>query len=357
MKQVILTGDRPTGKLHLGHYIGSLKNRVALQDSGKYETFIMIADMQALTDNARNPAKVRENIIEVALDYLAVGLDPTKSTIFIQSQISALNELTMYYMNLVSLPRLLRNPTVKTEIHQKGYDDSFEEKPKGLADMLLGHNREGAPVGFVVYPISQAADITAFKANLVPVGADQAPMIEQTREVVRSFNATYGETLVEPEALIPTDAISQRLPGTDGNAKMSKSLNNGIYLSDDTETLRTKVMSMFTDPDHIRVDNPGKVDGNTVFTYLDTFATDQAQVAAMKEHYQHGGLGDVAVKKYLFEVLDELLSPIRERRIELAKDQDVIYQMLHDGSKKANSVATKTLHQVRAAIGVNYFGE
>ena len=338
MKQVILTGDRPTGRLHLGHYIGSLKNRVELQNSGEYDTFIMIADIQALTDNAKNPTKVHDNVLEVALDYLAVGIDPTKSTIFIQSQIPALSELTVYYMNLVSLSRLERNPTVKTEIKSKEFG-------------------EGVPVGFVVYPISQAADITAFKANLVPVGADQAPMIEQTREIVRSFNATYGDTLIEPEALIPSDATSQRLPGIDGSAKMSKSLNNGIYLSDDSDTLRSKVMSMYTDPDHIRIEDPGKIAGNMVFTYLDIFATDKEKVAEMKEHYQRGGLGDVAVKKYLFEVLDELLTPIRGRREELAKDPEAIRQILLEGSAKANVVANQTLREVRAAIGLNYFGE
>ena len=338
MKQVILTGDRPTGRLHLGHYIGSLKNRVELQNSGEYDTFIMIADIQALTDNAKNPTKVHDNVLEVALDYLAVGIDPTKSTIFIQSQIPALSELTVYYMNLVSLSRLERNPTVKTEIKSKEFG-------------------EGVPVGFVVYPISQAADITAFKANLVPVGADQAPMIEQTREIVRSFNATYGDTLIEPEALIPSDATSQRLPGIDGSAKMSKSLNNGIYLSDDSDTLRSKVMSMYTDPDHIRIEDPGKIAGNMVFTYLDIFATDKEKVAEMKEHYQRGGLGDVAVKKYLFEVLDELLTPIRSRREELAKDPEAIRQILLEGSAKANVVANQTLREVRAAIGLNYFGE
>ena len=338
MKQVILTGDRPTGRLHLGHYIGSLKNRVELQNSGEYDTFIMIADIQALTDNAKNPTKVHDNVLEVALDYLAVGIDPTKSTIFIQSQIPALSELTVYYMNLVSLSRLERNPTVKTEIKSKEFG-------------------EGVPVGFVVYPISQAADITAFKANLVPVGADQAPMIEQTREIVRSFNATYGDTLIEPEALIPSDATSQRLPGIDGSAKMSKSLSNGIYLSDDSDTLRSKVMSMYTDPDHIRIEDPGKIAGNMVFTYLDIFATDKEKVAEMKEHYQRGGLGDVAVKKYLFEVLDELLTPIRSRREELAKDPEAIRQILLEGSAKANVVANQTLREVRAAIGLNYFGE
>ena len=337
MKQVILTGDRPTGRLHLGHYIGSLRNRVDLQDSGEYDVFVFLADLQALTDNARNPQKIRDNILEVALDYLAVGLDPAKSTIFIQSQIPALSELTMYYMNLVSLARLERNPTVKTEIKSREFG-------------------EGVPTGFVVYPISQAADITAFKANLVPVGADQAPMIEQTREIARTFNSVYGEVLVEPEAMIPRDATEQRLPGIDGNAKMSKSLNNGIYLSDDADTLRTKVMSMYTDPNHIHVEDPGQIEGNTVFSYLDVFSDDKVKVAEMKTHYQAGGLGDVAVKKYLFETLDTVLASIRERRAEFAKDPDAVMAMLNDGSRRANEVAHRTLTEVRRAIGVDYFG-
>lgn len=337
MKDIILTGDRPTGKLHLGHYIGSLKNRVALQDSGKYEPFVMIADMQALTDNAHNPQKIRDNLIEVALDYLAVGLDPSKTTIFVQSQIPALSELTMYYMNLVSISRVERNPTVKTEIKQKNFG-------------------EGVPTGFVVYPISQASDITAFKAKLVPVGEDQLPMIEQTREIVRSFNSTYHvDCLVEPEAMLPDDNLSRRLPGIDGNAKMSKSLNNGIYLSDDEEAVRQKVMSMYTDPNHIHVEDPGNIEGNTVFEYLDVFADDKSYVEQLKQQYQAGGLGDVKVKKYLFEVLNDLLKPIRERRAELAKDLPAVYQMLRECSDRANQVANQTLAEVRAAIGVNYF--
>ena len=338
MSKVILTGDRPTGKLHLGHYIGSLKNRVELQNSGDYQSFIMIADVQALTDNAKNPAKVRDNIMQVALDYLAVGIDPQKSTIFIQSQVPALNELTMYYMNLVSLSRLERNPTVKTEIKSKDFG-------------------EGVPTGFVVYPISQAADITAFKADTVPVGVDQLPMIEQTREIVRSFNSTYSPVLVEPEALVSSDKLSQRLPGIDGNAKMSKSLNNGIYLSDDADTIKQKVMSMYTDPDHIRVEDPGKIEGNTVFSYLDIFANDHEKVADIKAHYQRGGLGDVVVKKYLIEVLNELLTPIRERREEYAANPDYVRQVLLEGSASANVTANQTLREVRAAIGLNYFGE
>ncbi len=338
MNKVILTGDRPTGKLHLGHYIGSLKNRVELQNSGDYQSFIMIADVQALTDNAKNPAKVRNNIMQVALDYLAVGIDPQKSTIFIQSQVPALSELTMYYMNLVSLSRLERNPTVKTEIKTKDFG-------------------EGVPTGFVVYPISQAADITAFKADTVPVGVDQLPMIEQTREIVRSFNSTYSPVLVEPESLVSSDKLSQRLPGIDGNAKMSKSLNNGIYLSDDADTIKQKVMSMYTDPDHIRVEDPGKIEGNIVFSYLDIFSNDQEKVYDMKTHYQRGGLGDVAVKRYLIEVLNELLTPIRERRERYANDPDYVRQVLLQGSASANVTANQTLREVRAAIGLNYFGE
>lgn len=337
MKQVVLTGDRPTGKLHLGHYIGSLKRRLELQKSDSYRSFVMIADMQALTDNAHDPDKIRRSLVEVALDYLSVGLDPAITTIFVQSQIPALSELTMYYMNLVSISRVERNPTVKTEIKQKSFTG-------------------GVPAGFVVYPISQAADITAFKAKFVPVGVDQLPMIEQAREVVRSFNATYRtDCLVEPEAIIPKDDLSGRLPGTDGNAKMSKSLGNGIYLSDDQDTVRRKVMSMYTDPGHIHVNDPGKVEGNTVFQYLDVFGEDKRHIAELKERYQAGGLGDVTVKQYLFEVLDELLSPIRQRRRELAEDLPAVYRVLLEGSGRANAVAEQTLAEVRQAIGVNYF--
>ena len=337
MKQVVLTGDRPTGKLHLGHYIGSLKRRLELQKSDSYRSFVMIADMQALTDNAHDPDKIRRSLVEVALDYLSVGLDPAITTIFVQSQIPALSELTMYYMNLVSISRVERNPTVKTEIKQKSFTG-------------------GVPAGFVVYPISQAADITAFKAKFVPVGVDQLPMIEQAREVVRSFNTTYQtDCLVEPEAIIPKDDLSGRLPGTDGNAKMSKSLGNGIYLSDDQDTVRRKVMSMYTDPGHIHVNDPGKVEGNTVFQYLDVFGEDKRRIAELKERYQAGGLGDVTVKQYLFEVLDELLSPIRQRRRELAGDLPDVYRVLLEGSRRANAVAEQTLAEVRQAIGVNYF--
>ncbi|MFC2447892.1 MAG: tryptophan--tRNA ligase [Candidatus Nanoperiomorbus sp.] len=337
MKQVVLTGDRPTGKLHLGHYIGSLKRRLELQKNDSYRSFVMIADMQALTDNAHDPDKIRRSLVEVALDYLSVGLDPAITTIFVQSQIPALSELTMYYMNLVSISRVERNPTVKTEIKQKTFSG-------------------GVPAGFVVYPISQAADITAFKAKFVPVGVDQLPMIEQAREIVRSFNATYQtDCLVEPEAIIPKDDLSGRLPGTDGNAKMSKSLGNGIYLSDDQDTVKRKVMSMYTDPGHIHVDDPGKVEGNTVFQYLDVFGEDKRHIAELKERYQAGGLGDVTVKQYLFEVLDELLSPIRQRRRELAGDLPAVYRVLLEGSGRANAVAEQTLAEVRQAIGVNYF--
>ena len=334
-KKIILTGDRPTGKLHIGHYIGSLKNRVALQESGLYESFIMIADQQALTDNARNPEKIRNSLTEVALDYLAVGIDPSKSTIFVQSQIPELNELTMHYLNLVTLSRLERNPTVKAEIQQKNFENSI-------------------PAGFLIYPVSQAADITAFKADTVPVGEDQLPMIEQTREIVRSFNSIYGEVLVEPEAVLPSSNAG-RLPGTDGKAKMSKSIGNCIYLSDDADTIKKKVMSMYTDPNHIRVEDPGQVEGNTVFTYLDVFATDKKAVEEMKEHYKRGGLGDVKVKKYLNEVLQAELEPIRNRRLEFEKDLDVVYKMLKDGSNKAEAVAANTLMEVRQAIGIEYF--
>lgn len=335
-KDIILTGDRPTGKLHIGHYIGSLKNRVEMQNTGKYDTFIMIADQQALTDNARDPEKIKNSLIEVALDYLAVGIDPAKSTIFVQSQIPALAELNLYYLNLVTVSRLERNPTVKTEIAQKNFERSI-------------------PAGFFTYPVSQAADITAFKANLVPVGDDQEPMLEQTREIVRSFNSIYGkEVLVEPQGVFPPKG-SGRLPGLDGNAKMSKSLGNAIYLADDADTLRKKVMSMYTDPNHIHIEDPGQIEGNMVFTYLDIFDPDKQKVAELKEHYQAGGLGDVKIKRYLNEVLEAQLGPIRKRREEFAKDIPSVYEMLKEGSQKANAVAEQTLAEVRAAIGVNYF--
>lgn len=334
-KKIILTGDRPTGKLHLGHYTGSLKNRVALQNSGLYDMFVMIADQQALTDNAKNPEKIINSVMEVTKDYLAVGLDPEKTNIFIQSQIPELAELTVYYLNLVTVARLSRNPTVKDEIKQKGFG-------------------EGIPAGFFVYPVSQVADITAFKADLVPVGNDQKPMIEQTREIVRSFNNTYGELLVEPEGMYP-EGIEGRMPGIDGKAKMSKSLGNAIYLSDDEETVKKKVMSMFTDPNHIRVEDPGCVENNTVFTYLDAFCTDKAYVEELKAHYRKGGLGDVKVKRYLNEVLQAELAPIRARRAELEKDKAYLYEVLKKGSENAREVAAQTLKEVREAMGIEYF--
>ena len=338
-KKIILTGDRPTGRLHIGHYIGSLQNRVELQNSNKFdEIFVMIADAQALTDNAKNPKKVQENVLEVALDYLAVGLNPEKTTIFIQSQVPQLAELSQYYANLVSISRLERNPTVKTEIKQKNFGESV-------------------PSGFVFYPISQAADITAFKATTIPVGEDQAPMIELTREIARSFNQTYDSNiLVEPEMFLAEEGISRRLPGIDGiNSKMSKSLNNGIYLADSYEEMKAKVMKMYTDPDHIRVEDPGKIEGNIVFAYLDVFAKDKQKVEEMKAHYQKGGLGDVAVKMYLVEVLDEILKPIREKREELAKNPEEVYKMLAIGSEKARAKAQETLEEVKDAMQINYF--
>ena len=339
-KKVILTGDRPTGKLHIGHYVGSLKKRVELQNSGEYETFIMIADTQALTDNAKNPEKVRNNVLQVALDYLAAGIDPSKTTIFLQSQIPQLPELAMYYANLVSISRLERNPTVKTEIKQKNFG-------------------EGVPSGFVFYPISQAADITAFKATHVPVGEDQMPMIELTREISRSFNQTYKtDTLVEPEVILSKEGIERRLPGINGmEAKMSKSLNNGIYLADSFEEMRAKVMKMYTDPEHIRVEDPGKIEGNVVFAYLDVFAEDKERVAEMKAHYQKGGLGDVAVKKYLIEEIDKVLRPIREKRAELEKNPEIIYEILKKGSSKAEKIAAQTLKEVKQAMKIDYFGD
>lgn len=337
-EKIILTGDRPTGKLHIGHFVGSLKNRVELQNSDKFDKiFVMIADAQALTDNARNPEKVRDNILEVALDYLAVGLDPSKTTIFIQSQIPQLPELAQFYANLVSISRLERNPTVKTEIKQKNFG-------------------EGVPSGFVFYPISQAADITAFKATTIPVGEDQAPMIELTREIARSFNQTYGEVLVEPEMYLSAEGASRRLPGIDGiNSKMSKSLGNGIYLADSFEEMSAKVMKMYTDPDHIRVQDPGKIEGNVVFAYLDVFGTDKEKITEMKAHYQRGGLGDVVVKRYLIEVLDEILRPIRERRAELAKNPEVVMEILRKGTLEAEKFAAQTLAEVKSAMKINYF--
>lgn len=334
-KKVVLTGDRPTGKLHIGHYVGSLKERVKMQNSGKYNMFIMIADQQALTDNARDPEKIHNSLIQVALDYLAVGLDPAKSTMYIQSQIPALSELNMYYLNLVTVSRLERNPTVKAEIQQKNFDRSI-------------------PAGFLTYPVSQTADITAFKGELVPVGDDQEPMMEQAREIVRSFNNIYGDILVEPKGVFPPKGQG-RIPGLDGNAKMSKSLGNAIYLSDDEKTLQKKVMSMYTDPTHIHVEDPGHIEGNVVFTYLDIFDPDKEHVQELKDQYRAGGLGDVKIKRYLFEVLNSELKPIRERREELAKDIPAVYDMLKQGCADANEVANQTLAEVRHAMGLDYF--
>ena len=348
MSKVILTGDRPTGRLHVGHYVGSLKRRVELQNSGEYDkVFIMIADAQALTDNADNPEKVRQNVIEVALEYMACGLDPAKSTLFIQSQIAELCELSFYYMNLVTVSRLQRNPTVKSEIQMRNFETSI-------------------PVGFFTYPISQAADITAFKATTVPVGEDQSPMIEQTREIVHKFNSVYGETLVEPKILLPDNEACLRLPGIDGKAKMSKSLGNCIYLAEDSKDIKKKVMSMFTDPNHIRIEDPGSLEGNTVFTYLDAFCNDQhfeeylpdyKNLDELKEHYQRGGLGDVKVKKFLNNVLQEELEPIRKRREELQKDIPYVYEVLKKGSEVARETAAQTLHEVRDAMKINYFDD
>ena len=336
MSNIILTGDRPTGKLHLGHYVGSLENRVKLQEDPNNEMFIMIADQQALTDNAKNPQKVLDSVTEVALDYLGIGLDPKKSTIFIQSQIPQLPELMMYYLNLVTLSRLERNPTVKSEIDQKEFGQSI-------------------PSGFLVYPVSQAADITAFKATHVPVGDDQKPMIEQAREIVRDFNRIYNtDTLVEPEVMLPEKGRG-RLVGIDGKGKMSKSLNNGIYLSDSADEIEKKVMKMYTDPNHIRIEDPGQVEGNVVFTYLDIFDSDKEKVAELKEHYQRGGLGDMKLKRYLNEVLQDYLAPIRQRREEFAKDPEFVMNMLKEGSERAERVAAETLAEVKAAMGINYF--
>lgn len=348
MGKIILTGDRPTGRLHLGHFVGSLRRRVELQNSGLFDKiFIMIADAQALTDNADNPEKIRQNIIEVALDYLACGIDPTKSTIFIQSQVAELCELAFYYMNLVTVSRLQRNPTVKTEIQMRNFETSI-------------------PVGFFTYPISQASDITAFRATTVPAGEDQQPMIEQAREIARRFNGIYGDTLIEPEILLPDNAACMRLPGTDGKAKMSKSLGNCIYLSDSSEEVRKRVMSMYTDPDHIRVEDPGKIEGNTVFTYLDAFCQsehfakywpDYNNLDELKAHYQRGGLGDVKVKKFLYAILEELLTPIRERRKEWEKNIPAVFDILKRGSEAAREVAASTLTDVRHAMRIDYFDD
>ncbi|WP_299993030.1 tryptophan--tRNA ligase [uncultured Bacteroides sp.] len=347
-EKIILTGDRPTGRLHVGHYVGSLRRRVELQNSGLYDKiFVFIADAQALTDNADNPEKVRQNVIEVALDYLACGIDPTKSTIFIQSQIAELCELSFYYMNMVTVSRLQRNPTVKTEIQMRNFEASI-------------------PVGFFTYPISQAADITAFKATTVPAGEDQEPMIEQAREIVRRFNHIYGETLVEPEILLPDNAACLRLPGTDGKAKMSKSLGNCIYLSDSADEVEKKIRGMYTDPDHLRVQDPGKVEGNPVFTYLDAFSRpehferylpDYPNLDELKAHYMRGGLGDVKVKRFLNAVMQETLEPIRNRRKEFEKDIPAIYEMLKKGCETARETAAATLSEVRNAMKINYFDD
>ena len=346
MKQIILTGDRPTGRLHVGHYVGSLKERVRLQNSGKFdEIYIMIADAQALTDNAEHPEKVRDNIIQVALDYLSCGLDPEKSTIFIQSMVPQLTELSFYYMNLVTVSRLQRNPTVKSEIQMRNFEASI-------------------PVGFFCYPISQAADITAFKATTVPVGEDQMPMLEQCREIVHKFNSVYGETLVEPQILLPQNQACLRLPGIDGKAKISKSLGNCIYLSDEPEDIRKKIMSMFTDPNHLRVEDPGKVEGNPVFIYLDAFCRpehfaeflpDYNNLDELKDHYRRGGLGDVKVKKFLNNVIQSELAPIRERRKEWEQRLPDVYDILAEGSKRAEATAAKTLADVRHSMKIDYF--
>lgn len=346
MRNVILTGDRPTGKLHVGHYVGSLRRRVELQNTGNYDDiYIMIADAQALTDNADNPEKVRQNIVEVALDYLACGLDPKVSTLFIQSMVPELTELSFYYMNLVTVSRLQRNPTVKAEIQMRNFEASI-------------------PVGFFTYPISQAADITAFKATVVPVGEDQMPMLEQTKEIVHKFNAVYGETLVDPKIMLPNNQACMRLPGIDGKAKMSKSLGNCIYLSDTEADVKKKVMSMFTDPNHLRVEDPGKVEGNPVFIYLDAFCKDEyfaeflpdyANLDELKAHYTRGGLGDVKVKKFLNNVMQAELAPIRERRMQWEKDIPTVFDILKEGSEKAEKVAAETLAEVRRSMKINYF--
>ncbi len=348
MSKIILTGDRPSGKLHIGHYVGSLKRRVELQNSGEFDKiYIMIADAQALTDNFDNPEKVRANITEVALDYLACGIDPTKSTVFVQSHVAELTELTFYYMNLVTLARLERNPTVKAEIKQKNYELSL-------------------PMGFLTYPVSQTADITAFKATTVPVGEDQLPMLEQAREIVRSFNGLYGETLVEPKAVLPENKSCLRLPGTDGMAKMSKSLGNCIYLSDSADEIKRKVMGMYTDPNHLKVTDPGDTEHNPTFIYLSAFSTDDQfarylpeyqNLAEMKAHYERGGLGDMKVKRFLNEVMQETLEPIRTRREELAKDVPAIWDMLYKGSETAKAVAAQTLAEVKKAMRIDYFSD
>ena len=348
MSRIILTGDRPTGRLHIGHYVGSLRRRKQMQDEGNYDKFyIEIADVQALTDNWEHPEKVRSNIIEVALDYLSIGIDPKKVTIFIQSGVKGLYELTTLYLDLVTLSRLKRNPTIKSEMVMRGFKDAI-------------------PVGFLTYPVSQAADITGFDATIIPVGDDQLPMIEQTREIVRAFNNLYGETLYEAEAVLPENVASNRLPGTDGNAKMSKSIGNCIYLSDDSETVKKKVMGMFTDPDHIKISDPGKIEGNTVFTYLDAFSSDEdfaeflpdyKNLDELKDHYRRGGLGDVKVKKFLLNVINKELEPIRARRHEYEKDIPEVYNILKKGTEAAYAVAQDTLDDVKAAMKIDYFND
>ncbi|MFO3717818.1 tryptophan--tRNA ligase [Anaerococcus sp. ENR1011] len=347
-KNIILTGDRPTGRLHLGHYVGSLKNRVKMQNEGNYEKmYVMIADSQALTDNFDNPEKIRENLIEVALDYLSLGIDPEKVTIFVQSQVEELTELTFYFLNLVTLSRLERNPTVKTEIKQKNFETSL-------------------PAGFLIYPVSQAADILLFDANIIPVGVDQEPMLEQAREIARSFNNIYGDVFTEPHAILSENKQAQRMPGIDGAAKMSKSLGNAIYLADDKKTLKKKVMSMYTDPDHINIDDPGKVEGNIVFTYLDVFSDDShfekylpeyKNLDELKDHYKRGGLGDVKVKKFLIKVLEEELEPIRERRAYYEQNLDQVLAILKRGTDDAKEVGRAKINQVKEAMGIDYFSD
>ncbi|WP_306484174.1 tryptophan--tRNA ligase [Anaerococcus sp.] len=346
MKDIILTGDRPTGRLHLGHYVGSLKNRVLMQNEGNYDRmYIMIADSQALTDNFDNPGKIRENLIEVALDYLSVGLDPEKVTFFVQSQVSELTELTFYFLNLVTLSRLERNPTVKSEIKLRDFETSL-------------------PAGFLIYPVSQAADILLFDANIVPVGEDQEPMLEQAREIARSFNHIYGDTFIEPKAVLPEAKVARRMPGIDGGAKMSKSLGNAIYLADGKKTVKKKVMSMYTDPDHINIEDPGKVEGNIVFTYLDVFSKaehfkeflpEYENLDALKDHYRRGGLGDVKVKKFLIKVLEDELEPIRKRRAEYEKDLEKVFKILEEGTAKAREAGREKVEEVKKAMGINYF--
>ncbi|WP_311516762.1 tryptophan--tRNA ligase [uncultured Anaerococcus sp.] len=346
MKDIILTGDRPTGRLHLGHYVGSLKNRVKMQNETDFDKmYVMIADSQALTDNFDNPEKIRENLIEVALDYLSVGLDPAKVTFFVQSQIPELTELTFYFLNLVTLSRLERNPTVKSEIKLRNFETSL-------------------PAGFLIYPVSQAADILLFDANIVPVGEDQEPMLEQARELARSFNNIYGKTFVEPKAVLPETKIARRMPGIDGGAKMSKSLGNAIYLADDKKTVKKKVMSMYTDPNHINIDDPGRVEGNIVFTYLDIFSKpehfkeflpDYENLDALKDHYRRGGLGDVKCKKFLIKVLEDELEPIRNKRADLEKDLEKVFDILEDGTRRAREAGQKKIEEVKKAMGINYF--